>query len=186
MGACRISGIGEMAARGEARTPGRVVCGDIQRKADGWYLSLVIECEPPRERGEAEAGLDWGVETLATLADGPGEYDACENDRPLADEQDALTADQRALSTALRGKRSKRALKAKRAMAKRHRRIANRRKERNHQITSRLVRDHKLIVTEELAVSNMTASAKGTAEKPKERQGEIRFEPRHPRGHAGF
>jgi putative transposase len=62
MGACRISGIGEMAARGEARTPGRVVCGDIQRKADGWYLSLVIECEPHRERGEAEAGLDWGVE----------------------------------------------------------------------------------------------------------------------------
>jgi putative transposase len=50
-------------------------------------------------------------------------------------------------------------------MAKRHRRIANRRKDRNHQITSRLVRDHKLIVTEELVVPNMTASARGTADK---------------------
>ena len=44
--------------------------------------------------------------------------------------------------------------------------MANRRKDRNHQITARLVRVHKLIVTEELAPSNMTASAKGTAEKP--------------------
>jgi putative transposase len=90
-------------------------------------------------------------------------YSAFENDGLLADEQAALTAEQRALSTGLRGKRSKRALKAKRAMAKRHRRIANRRKERNHQITSR---DHKLIVTEELAVWNMTPSAKGTGERP--------------------
>ena len=34
------------------------------------------------------------------------------------------------------------------------------------QLTARLVRTHKLIVAEELAPSNMTASAKGTAEKP--------------------
>jgi hypothetical protein len=31
-----------MTARGEARTPGRVVCCDIQRKVDDWYLSLVV------------------------------------------------------------------------------------------------------------------------------------------------
>lgn len=165
-GKLRLSGIGEMTARGEARTPGKVVCGDIQRKADGWYLSLVVECEPHRECGDGECGLDWGVETFATLAYGAGEYGSFENDRHLNTEQEALKIEQRALSTALRGKRSKRALKAKRAMARRHRKVANRRKNRNHQITARLVRDHKLIVTEELAVQNMTASAKGTVEKP--------------------
>jgi len=89
-GKLRLSGIGEMPARGEARTPGRVVCGDIQRKADGWYLSLVIACEPHRARGEREAGLDWGVATLATLAYAPDEYEGFENDRHLAAEQDAL------------------------------------------------------------------------------------------------
>ena len=31
-GKLRLSGVGEMTARGEARTPGRVVCCDIQRK----------------------------------------------------------------------------------------------------------------------------------------------------------
>ena len=165
-GKLRLSGIGEIAARGEARTPGRVVCGDIQRKADGWFLSIVVACDPCREGGERQAGLDWGIETLATVAYAPGEYDQFENDRPLAAEQDALKVEQRALSSALRGKRSKRAAKMKRAMAVRHRRIANRRKDRNHQITARLVRDHKLIVTEELTVTNMTASAKGTVETP--------------------
>jgi hypothetical protein len=34
-------------------------------------------------------------------------------------------------------------------------------KDRNHQVTSRLVRDHKLIVTEEIVVSHTTVSAKG-------------------------
>ena len=165
-GTLRLSGIGDMTARGESRTPGRVVCGDVQRKVDGWHLSLVIECEPHRECGASECGLDWGVETFATLAYAPGEYAAFENDRLLNGEQEALKVEQRALSKALRGKRSKRALKAKRAMARRHRNIANRRKDRNHQITSRLVCDHVLIVTEELAIKNMTASAKGTVEKP--------------------
>ena len=89
-------------------------------------MSLVIECEPHRELGDREAGLDWGVEKFATLAYAPGEYDTFENDRCLAVEQEALNVEQRALSSALRGKRSKRAAKTKRALARRHRKIANR------------------------------------------------------------
>lgn len=166
-GRLRLSGIGTMPARGEARTPGRIVCADIQRKADGWFLSLVVECEPHRERtGDAEAGLDWGVETFATLAYRPGAYGAVGNDRLLAAEQERIEAAQRDLSKALRGKRSKRAAKRRRHMARLHRRVANRRKDRAHQVTARLVRAHRLIVTEDLAIQNMTASAKGTAEKP--------------------
>ena len=69
-------------------------------------------------------------------------------------EQEALKVESRALSKALRGRCSKRAAKAKKALARRHRRVANRRKDRNHQLTARIVRAHKLIVTEELAPSN--------------------------------
>ena len=50
-GKLRLSGIGRMDARGHARTPGKVVSCDIMRKADGRFLSLVIECEPHRECG---------------------------------------------------------------------------------------------------------------------------------------
>lgn len=166
-GKLRLSGIGTMRARGEARTPGRVVCADIQRKADGWFLSLVVECEPHRERtGNAIAGLDWGVETLATLCTGPMQFSEIENDRLMVEAQDGLKAAQRDLSRHFRGKRSKRAAGARRLLAKRSRKLANRRKDRNHQTTARLVREHAVIVTEEISVKNMTASAKGTAETP--------------------
>ena len=166
-GRLRLSGIGAMRARGEARTPGRVVGADIQRKADGWFLSLVVECAPHRERtGDAVAGLDWGVETMATLCQGPMRFSAVPNDRLLAEAQDGLKAAQRDLSRHRRGKRSKRAARARRLLAKRSRRLANRRKDRNHQTTARLAAAHALIVTEDISVQNMTASAKGTLEEP--------------------
>ena len=47
-----------------------------------------------------------------------------------------------------------------------HRKVANRRKNHVHQVTAKLVRQHRLIVTEDLSIENMTASAKRTAEKP--------------------
>jgi putative transposase len=166
-GRLRLTGIGTMEARGEARTPGRIVRADVMRKADGWFLSLVVECEPHRERTtNVEAGLDWGVETFATLAYGPDEFAAIPNDRFLNAEADAIKLRQRELSSALRGKRSKRASKARRLMAKKCRKVANRRKNFLHQTTARLAREHSLIVTEALTIENMTASAKGTAEKP--------------------
>jgi putative transposase len=138
-GNLRLSGIGTMDARGEARTPGQVVCCDIMRKVDGWFMSLVVTCEPHRECGDLEAGLDWGVETFATLAYGPGEYDAFAKDRLLNSEQEALRIGQRQLSHALQAKRSRRARKARRALAKRHRKVANRRKNHVHPVTAKLV-----------------------------------------------
>ena len=167
-GRLRLSGVGEMAARGEAGTPGRIVACSVMRKATGWFLSLVVECAPWREQVAAprECGLDWGVETFATLAYGPGEFAAIPNDRPLAREAEALRGEQRALSRALRGRRSGQAAKARRRLAKRHHKVANRRKDLLHQTTHRLVRDHSLIVTEDLAVADMTRSAKGTVEEP--------------------
>jgi putative transposase len=80
--------------------------------------------------------------------------------------KDAIKQAQRELSKPLRGKRSKRAARAKRLLSKRSRRLANRRKDRNHQTTARLVGDHAVIITEDLSIANMTASAKGTVEEP--------------------
>lgn len=166
-GRLRLTGIGTMQARGEARMPGRIVCCDIQRIVDGWFLSLVVECEPHRERtGQRECGLDWGVETFATVAYDLADFVEFPNDRLLNQEADAIKEAQRELSKALRGKRSKRAAKARRALARRHRKVANRRKDMLHQRTANLVREHSLIVTERLTITNMTATAKGTVEKP--------------------
>jgi putative transposase len=101
-----------------------------------------------RACGDQEVGLDWGAATLATLAYALREYAEEGNDRPLAAAQEAPRVESRVLSKALRGRCSKRAAKAKTALARRHRRVANCHKERNHQLTARIVRGHKLIVTE--------------------------------------
>jgi putative transposase len=165
-GVLRLSGMGGMEARGVARTPGEIICCDVQRKADGWWLSLVVSCEPHREAGGGVVGIDWGVETYATTCTGPMQFGAVENGRFGAAEAEALRDRQRALSHALRGKRSNRARKAKRLLAKRSRRLANRRKDRTHQVAARLVRDHAVIVTEDLTIRNLTASARGTSDQP--------------------
>ncbi|WP_080579862.1 RNA-guided endonuclease InsQ/TnpB family protein [Methylorubrum extorquens] len=133
-GTLRLSGIGAMEARGVARTPGEVVCCDIQRKSDGWWLSLVVACEPHREAGVGVVGIDWGIETCATACTGPMQFGEVPNERFGAAEVEALREEQRALSRALRGKRSRRALKARRLLAKRSRRLANRRKDRTDQV----------------------------------------------------
>jgi putative transposase len=169
-GRLRLTGIGVMQARGEARTPGRIVCADVMRKVDGWSLSLVVECEPHREQtGQRDCGLDWGVETFATMAYSLDDFVEFPNDRLLNQEADAIKDAQRELSKALRGKRSKRAAKARRALARRHSKVANRRKNMLHQRTAELVREHSLIITERLTITNMTASAEGTVEKPGKR-----------------
>jgi putative transposase len=51
-------------------------------------------------------------------------------------------------------------------LARRHRKVANRRKNNTHQTAAKLIAKHCLIVTEGLPIKNMTASAKGTVEKP--------------------
>lgn len=168
-GYLRISGVGWMQARGAARTPGQIKTCDIMRKVDGWFASIVIECQPHRDQIETprEAGLDWGVETFATLAYDMGDFDAFANDRLLNAEQEQIKAEQHAFALEHRGKkRTRRRFKAKRALARRHRKVANRRKNMLHQRTARLVREHALIVTEDLSIQNMTATARGTIEKP--------------------
>jgi putative transposase len=133
---------------------------EAHRRSENW------PCAPYRECGSREAGLDWGVKTFATVAYAPGAYAAFENDRLLNAAAQALKSEQRQLSTAPRGKRSKPAKKAKKALAKRHRTVASRRKNRIHHVTAKLIREHRLIVTEDMSIKNMTASAKGTADKP--------------------
>jgi hypothetical protein len=59
----------------------------------------------------------------------PGKYDAFENDWLFRAEAETIKAGQRALSASLRGLRSKPASKAKKALPRRHRKLANRHKD---------------------------------------------------------
>ena len=172
-GHLKLTGIGWMQARGRARTPGEVKTCAIMRKCDGWFLSLVVACEPHREvdaDAHAIGAVDSGNETWMTIGRSPDDFETIENERFWQAARDEIRADQRALSKAVRSgklkKRSRKALRAKTALARKHRKLANRRKNRNHQASAYVVRRHRVLARERLSIANMTRSAKGDAQAP--------------------
>lgn len=169
-GHVQIFGAGRMRMRGRARTPGRILKADVVKTVRGWMLNVVVEtdCAERAPAAGPAAGLDWGVESFATLAIEGGGYETVPNPRHLAAEAEAVKAESRKLSAAARARRiSGRALRRhRRALARRHARVAARRKDFMHKVTARIVARHRLIATEALTVKNMTASARGTVEDP--------------------
>jgi putative transposase len=163
-GRLRLSGIGTISARGRARTPGEVKTCEIQHKAGRWYASLTVVCQPERKAGTDAVGLDWGVETFATLAHEDGGFSAIENPRFFARMKAALEGAQRNL--ARRAKRSNNRAKARKLVSALQRTTANRRRDFLHQRSAKLVASANLIATETLSIRNMTRSAKGTVESP--------------------
>ena len=170
-GRVTLAGVGTMRARGRARAChwGRVLKADVLRDAFGWRLNLVVEADA--RRGEATGpavGLDWGVACFAALAAEDGSFQRIDNPRLLAAEGDEIRAAQRALSTLSRARRiSKAALKRRRkALARRHARVAARRKDFLHQTTTALARRHSAFFVEDLQIRNMTATARGTVDEP--------------------
>ena len=163
-GRLRLSGIGTIPVRGRARTPGEVKTCEVQHKSGRWYASITVSCRPPRTGGTRAIGLDWGVETFATLAREDGSFAAVENPRFFAAMKANLEEAQQSLARKKRG--SKNRVKARRLVAAIHRKTAAKRLDFLHQQSAKIVVRSWLIATETLTIKNMTRSAKGTVESP--------------------
>ncbi|MCW3845556.1 transposase, partial [Micromonospora yasonensis] len=132
----------------------------VSRDAAGrWFVSLLVE-DPtvaPLPPADAEVGVDAGVSSLLTLS------------HPLAgvsDEEGKVAnprygqADRRKLAKAQRNLARKQDGSANRAkaritVARVHARIADRRRDHLHKLTTRLVRETQTVVIEDLSVRNM-------------------------------
>lgn len=158
--------IGKVRMRGVARTMGEIKTVTILRKAGRWYASIVVACTPYREHGEGRVGLDWGVESLLTLAEGPGRYKGVINERLFRKQQEQAAEAARQASKSLRGRRSRTAARKHVRVARLHQKLADQRKWRTHEVSADLVAQNKVIVTEDHGHKNMTRSAKGTVQKP--------------------
>jgi putative transposase len=163
-GKLRLQGIGVVKARGQARTGGTVTACEVLHRDGEWSLSLTIECQPTRQGGSAACGMDWGVETFATLALPDGTEEAIPNPRLGRAAERGIRIASRAVSRKKRGSNNRRkAVKRLRAVRQR---LANKRRDFAHQTSARLVGRFALIATEGLSIKNTTASAAGTAEQP--------------------
>ena len=134
------------------RLQGKPKWAYISCRAGKWYASIVVEITesvhplPPQEA----VGIDLGLKTLATLSNGR-EF---ENQKPLRSQLPRLKRLSRRLSRRKEG--SNRWWKAKRQLERFHARIADRRLDNAHKVTTEIARTFRMIATETLNVKGMS------------------------------
>ncbi|MGW7130665.1 RNA-guided endonuclease InsQ/TnpB family protein [Streptomyces bobili] len=123
-----------------------------QDAAGRWYVSLLCEdpCVQPLPATDAAIGIDAGLDHLLTLSTG----EKISNPRHERRDRARLAKAQRRLARKAKGDGANRA-KARLKVAKVYARIADRRRDHLHKLTTRLVRENQTIVIEDLAVRNM-------------------------------
>ncbi|PWI09479.1 transposase [Streptomyces sp. NWU339] len=122
-----------------------------QDAAGRWFVSLL--CEDPRVQPlpatDTAVGIDVGLTHLLTLSTG----EKITNPRHERRDRARLAKAQRELSRKVRGSANR--AKARRRVARIHARIADRRRDVLHKLTTRLVRENQTLVIEDLAVRTM-------------------------------
>ncbi len=138
----------------------------ISREGRHWYASVLMRTKrnPPRLAAPVAAsdviGLDRNVAAPVVASD--GRRFGCVIEGPRERSRQRRLA--RSLSRKCRG--SKRRQKARLRLLAHKSRMARRRRDMIHKITTDIAKNHRVVVIEKLRVLAMTASAHGTAEAP--------------------
>jgi len=118
--------------------------------AGRWHVSILVQTTVvPLPTASERVGVDVGLSALVSLSTG----EKIVNQRHGERERHRLGRAQRALERKQKGSNNR--AKARRRVARGHARIADRRRDQLHKVTTRLVRDNQTIVIEDLAVRNM-------------------------------
>lgn len=147
-----LLGIGHVRVHQHRAVNGRVKTITVKREACRWYVVLSCDDVPvePLEPTGAVVGIDMGIASFLTTSD--GRYVPAP--RLLAATAERLAAAQRLLACKMRG--SSRRDSAVRRVAALRAKVRRSRLDHAHKTALALVRDHDLIVHEDLKVVNMT------------------------------
>src|SRR5438874_2352802 len=151
-----LSKIGSIKIKLHRDLAGTIKTCTIKYEAGQWYavFSCEVEAPDPLPPVESEVGIDLGVTHFAALSDGT----FIENPRCFHLASRRLEQLQQALSRKKRG--SHRREKARKAVAKAHRKIARQRRDFHHKQAKQLVSVQQTIVFEELQILNISKHAK--------------------------
>ena len=151
--------IGWVKYRNSRDVVGEIKNVTVSQKCGRFFVSIQteFEYENPTHQG-GEIGIDMGVVRFATLSN--GEY--FEPVNAFKTRKGKLAKLQRRLKNKIKFSRNWQKLKAK--IAKLHHKISNIRKDFLHQASSKISKNHAIVYVEDLQVSNMAKSAKGTVE----------------------
>jgi putative transposase len=118
--------------------------------ANRYFVSILVEEEiKPLPTTPKMVGLDLGIKSLVALSTG----ESVGNPRYFAKDEKRLAKAQRRL--ARKNKGSKNRHKARFKVARLHARIADRRRDYQHKLSTRIVHENQVICVESLAVKNM-------------------------------
>ncbi len=152
--------LGWIRYRNSREVIGEVKNVTVSQSCGNWYVSIQTEYEVayPVHNAKSMVGMDAGITKLATLSDGT----VYQPVNSFKASRRKLAVLQRQLSR--KEKFSANRQKQKRKIQRLHSHIANIRRDYLHKVTSEISKNHAMIVIEDLKVSNMSKSAKGTAE----------------------
>jgi putative transposase len=119
-------------------------------RASRYFVSLLVEEETkPLDVTAKMIGLDVGLKSMVITSDGHLHG----NPKCFAKEEKKLARAERTLSKKKKG--SKNRAKARKKVAKIHARIADRRRDYQHQLSTAIIRENQIVCVESLQVKNM-------------------------------
>lgn len=138
----------------------RIIGAAVREKAGRWWVSFQLDIDRSdinsRRTAPADAptcGIDLGLTTFAVIADDTGTVEEVQAPRPLKTAQRKLRRANKALARCQAGSNNR--AKAVRKVADLHLKVAHRRGEFLHQLTTRLARTKRAIAVESLNVAGM-------------------------------
>jgi len=151
-GSLKITNLGTIRMRGQARTWGTPKTCTLFLRNRKWYASITVDCIPQRATGTGAIGIDFGVLTAVALSDGT----------KIEAPRFARNAQISKLQKKLRRKKkfSRAWKKGQNRIRTAHRKVANQRQNWSHQVAAQIVSCHSLVATEKLNVKGMTRSGK--------------------------
>jgi putative transposase len=146
-----LSKIGRISVHWSRPIEGMPKTVTISREADGWYVAISCAKVPvqPLPFTRQETGIDLGLESFATLADGS----QIANPRIFRVAEMNLKRAQRRVARRKQGSHRRR--KAVVLLAKAHQHTRNQRRDFHHQEARKLVQQYDVIYHEDLRVRNM-------------------------------
>jgi putative transposase len=145
-----IPKLGRVNLAEKLRFVGKILSGRVTQRAGRWYISITVEVtDPTKQANENKVGIDVGVNRLATLSDGQG----FENQKSLRKLLRKVKQAHKDLSRKEKG--SKNREKARLRLARLHEKIANRREDWLHKVTTLISDEYGFVALENLNIKGM-------------------------------
>ncbi|MFJ8712501.1 RNA-guided endonuclease InsQ/TnpB family protein [Streptomyces violaceus] len=150
-GTVYVAKVGNLKVKWSRRLPAAPTSLTVIKDSCGrYFLSFVVDTELDiLPEVEAESGIDLGLSAFAVLSDGR----KIDSPRFLRRAEKKLKRLQRELSRKVRG--SKNRAKARIRVARQHAKVADRRLDFHHKVSTQIIRDNQAVYVEDLAVSGL-------------------------------